>query len=255
MSEEVLTKLIVLVERAVRPVRANVSRKRLMREELLAHVTAIFEEEAEKAGDEGTALERTRQRFGDPLELSSELQRSVSKWNRIEGFLQSARLKPGESPPHYAGRIAVGAVVVYLGLTACLVLQVVAVTGKLQLWLPHLGSSPVVAAFPVIAAFLLVLVAPVHSRALFGTRSERNLRLAIVCLTASLAFLPATAYLTYFVLTQIAPDHDDIREFADVCWFSLICAPMFPLCLVAGARTYANDFRDEQKWARLEIEE
>jgi hypothetical protein len=253
MSEEVLTKLMVLVERAVRPVRADVSRKRQMREELLAHVTAIFEEEAEKAGDEGTALEQTRQRFGDPVELSSELQRSVSKWNQINGFLQRARFEPGESLSHFAGRIAVGAVVVYLGLTACFVLRVVALTGKLQLWLPHMGSSPVVAAFPVIAGFLAALVAPVHSRALFGTRSERNLRLAIVCLAASLAFLPGAAYLTYFVLTQIAPDRDDIREFAYVCWFSFVVAPMFPLCLVAGARTYANDFRDQQEWARLEI--
>jgi hypothetical protein len=255
MSEDVLIKLMVLVERAVRPVRTNFSRKRQMREELLAHVTAIFEEEVEKSGDAGTALVRTRQRFGDPREISSELQRSVPVSNRIDGFLQgAARLKPGESLAHFAGKTFVAAVVAYLGLTACLVLQVVAVTGKLQLWVPHLGSSLVVAAFPVIAGFLLTLVAPVHSRALFGTRSERNLRLAIVCLAASLAFLPGTAWLTYFVLTQIAPDHDDIREFADVCWFSLVCAPMFPLFLVAGARTYANDFRDEREWARLEIE-
>jgi hypothetical protein len=252
MSEEVLNKLMVLVERAVRPVRTNFSRKRQMREELLAHVTAIFEEEVEKSGDEGTALERTRQRFGDPREISSELQRSVPVWNRIDGFLQGARLKPGESLAHFAGKTFVAAVVAYLGLTACLVLQA-AVTGTLQPFVPRLWISLVVAACPVIPGFLLTLVAPVHSRALFGTRSERNLRLAIVCLAASLAFLPGAAYLTYFVLTHIAPDRD-IREFADVCWFSLICAPMFPLCLVAGGRTYANDFRDEHEWARLEIE-
>jgi hypothetical protein len=53
MSEDVLIKLMVLVERAVRPVRTNFSRKRQMREELLAHVTAIFEEEVEKSGDAG----------------------------------------------------------------------------------------------------------------------------------------------------------------------------------------------------------
>ena len=56
MSEDILTKLKVLVERAVRPVRASVTRKRHMREELLAHVTAIFEEEFEKSGDEAAEL-------------------------------------------------------------------------------------------------------------------------------------------------------------------------------------------------------
>ena len=71
MSEEILTKLMVLVERAVRPVRASAARRRQMREELLAHVTAVFTEEVEKSGDEGSALERTKQRFGNPAELST----------------------------------------------------------------------------------------------------------------------------------------------------------------------------------------
>lgn len=252
MSEDVTTKLMVLVERAVRPVRANASRKRQMREELLAHVTAIFEEEARQPGDESSALERTRQRFGDPVELSSELKRSVSKWNRFEGFLQSARFRPGDSLPRFVGRITVAAVVVYLGLTACMVVPV-AVTGKLQFWAPSMRSSPFVAACPVIAGFLLTLVAPVVSRALYGTSSERNLRLAIHCLTASLAFLPVAAWLTSFALTQTGAPDRDINEFADVCWFSLVCAPLFPLCLLAGARIYADDFQDEQKWAGLEI--
>ena len=49
MNESTLTQLKIIVERAVRPVRASTSRKRKMREELLAHVSGVFEEEAAQA--------------------------------------------------------------------------------------------------------------------------------------------------------------------------------------------------------------
>ena len=44
MNESTLTRLKIVVERAVRPVRASTARKRKMREELLAHVVGVFEE-------------------------------------------------------------------------------------------------------------------------------------------------------------------------------------------------------------------
>ena len=77
MNESTLTQLKTLVERAIRPVRASISRKLKMREELLAHVTTVFEEEAVRLGDEQAALERTAQRFGNPSELTGQLQQSV----------------------------------------------------------------------------------------------------------------------------------------------------------------------------------
>ena len=52
MNDSTLTRLKVLVERAVRPVRASMSRKHKMREELLAHVSAVFEEEAARFDNE-----------------------------------------------------------------------------------------------------------------------------------------------------------------------------------------------------------
>ena len=45
----------------------------------LAHLAAIFEEEAEKLGDERAALDRARRRFGDPRELTGELQETVPR--------------------------------------------------------------------------------------------------------------------------------------------------------------------------------
>jgi hypothetical protein len=76
MNESTLTSLKVVVERAVRPVRATTSRKRQVREELLAHLTAVFEEEA-KLHEESVALARTAVRFGDVGELTRQLQAAV----------------------------------------------------------------------------------------------------------------------------------------------------------------------------------
>ena len=72
MNDSTLTQLKILVERAVRPVRASSSRKRKMREELLAHVTSVFEEEVARLANEQTALEGTAQRFGNPAIMDPE---------------------------------------------------------------------------------------------------------------------------------------------------------------------------------------
>jgi hypothetical protein len=76
MNESTLRQLKILVERAVRTVRASLSCKRKIREDLLAHVTTVFEEEIARLGDEKAALERTAQRFGNPTELTWQLQES-----------------------------------------------------------------------------------------------------------------------------------------------------------------------------------
>ena len=71
MNDSTLVSLKVLVERVVRPLRASLSCKRKMREELLAHVTGVFEDEEARLGEAEAALERTAQRFGDPLDVAA----------------------------------------------------------------------------------------------------------------------------------------------------------------------------------------
>jgi hypothetical protein len=82
-----MKELMVHVERAVRAVHASPARKRRMRQELLAHLTGLVEEERARGGDERQALTRALQRFGEPAGLSRDLQASVphlerrlSKW-------------------------------------------------------------------------------------------------------------------------------------------------------------------------------
>ena len=98
MNESALIQLKILVERVVRPVRANLNRKRQMREELLAHVCGVFEQEVARLGDGPGALAQTQERFGKATELTEQLQTSVPKsdWldRAVEYFVDP---RPGES--------------------------------------------------------------------------------------------------------------------------------------------------------------
>jgi hypothetical protein len=97
MNESTLIQLKILVERVVRPVRASTDRKRKMREELLAHVTDVFEEEA-KHHEESVALARMAARFGDVGELTRQLQAAVpasdAKGYAVETFVGIATQEP-----------------------------------------------------------------------------------------------------------------------------------------------------------------
>jgi hypothetical protein len=96
MNEISLTQLKIIVERAVRPVRASTLRKRKIREELLAHTRGVFEEEFAQLGDERAALDRTARRFGNPDELTWQLQESVSASDGIHCLLDKLWFRSGE---------------------------------------------------------------------------------------------------------------------------------------------------------------
>jgi ATP-dependent Clp protease ATP-binding subunit ClpC len=108
-----MKELIVPVERAVRPVHATPARKRRMRQELLAHLTGIFEEERAHGGDEQLALAQALRRFGNPADLARDLQASVPLLERqlLGLFFQ----RPGERGLWHALRLAALAATVMFG--------------------------------------------------------------------------------------------------------------------------------------------
>ena len=113
MNDIILPELKRVVERAVRPVRATMARKRRMREELLAHLAAIFEEESAKLGNERAALEQAKQRFGDPSELTGQLQQAVPRWDRCRSILESMGCRPDESAWHLAAKHFMAMLLIY----------------------------------------------------------------------------------------------------------------------------------------------
>jgi hypothetical protein len=64
-----MRQLRVQVERVVRPVRASVGRKMKMREELLAHLTACYQDGLANGLKEEDAVRQALERFGDPAVL------------------------------------------------------------------------------------------------------------------------------------------------------------------------------------------
>jgi hypothetical protein len=100
--------LRVQVERVVRPIRASYLRKDRMREELLAHLTRLFDEELTRTGDAQWAMSEAIHRFGDATQLARELQASVPRLERW-AFLSvpysaPIRRRKGESPVRYVLR-------------------------------------------------------------------------------------------------------------------------------------------------------
>ena len=99
------------VERMVRPIRASTWRKNQMREELLTHLEGLLAEEKARRGDDVGAVRRAQARFGEPGQLATELQATVSRWERwafvpVPG-LQRGRRRPGETLGAYQRRFIV----------------------------------------------------------------------------------------------------------------------------------------------------
>ena len=81
-----------IVERAVRPVPAGTAWKRKTREELLAHLTSIYDEEQERMRDPAAAMREAVKRFGDPTELARELAGALPVSERRSHYLELVRL-------------------------------------------------------------------------------------------------------------------------------------------------------------------
>jgi hypothetical protein len=116
---------MVAVERAVRPVRSSGRRKDRMREELLAHLTASYEEEFARLGDENAARAEAIRRFGEPAALTAELQASVPLKGWVEYQLERwFGWHAPESAVRYTFRLAVLILIVSVVLSTPVVLAV-----------------------------------------------------------------------------------------------------------------------------------
>src|SRR5438067_3146132 len=72
-----------LIERAIHTIHARAARKQAMREELLAHLQEVFEEELAKQKDARLAAQTARQRLGDVEQLAAQLQASVPFFEQL----------------------------------------------------------------------------------------------------------------------------------------------------------------------------
>ncbi len=249
MNEVTLTELKIVVERALRPIRATMTRKRKMREELLAHLVAIFEEEAEKLGDEQTALEQAKQRFGDPRELTRQLQETVPRTDRFCHALDDGlRSQSGESMLQHAARVA-SLQFISMGLMMMLVLLVLLLRGRLY-ELRFVEFALLVAAVILCGGtFAIILLAQGMQKSLFHGSSTRSLPLAVVYGIFSVFVAPIGGLLLSWAATgDIAMGY---AHFRFLCWFGILV----PFLLIAGIRQMTNEARYKDEWANLKLEE
>jgi hypothetical protein len=235
MNESTLTQLKVLVERAVRPVRASMASKRKMREELLAHVSAVYEEEAAKLGAGPAALERTELRFGNPAELTGQLQGSVPASDRFARFLEYVFVGPGVSTLRLALRYAL----LSLLFPGAVLLIAFVVQGRMEEW-------PIVVAGSVLALFSVILVDGLRD-ALFGPRG-RSWRKAALVGMASWFLIPGVTFALCLTFTG-----DACSSLLDVLPL-LPAALLTPAALISPACVFAVDARSQQEWASLQID-
>jgi hypothetical protein len=189
-----MKELMVHVERAVRPVQACREHKDRMREELLAHLTELFEEERARLGDPAAALEEAIRRFGAAAELTPQLQGTVCRTERLE-FLAERWLtwQAPESAAQYALRLAGQLFLLSMMLSAIVVLVVVLTEG----WAPDLWMRlRVGVSFLIVLHTDLFLLALLYARlreAMWGGLAVKRswLRAAVLMLLLALA-VPAS---------------------------------------------------------------
>ena len=248
MNDATLMRLKIVVERAVRPVRATMVRKRRMREELLAHLSAVFEEEAVRLGDEQAALERAGERFGDPTELTAELQQSVPRWDRLRWRLEALSLVPGESPLRFARRLALVTAVLF-GVLWLAILHVCLFRSRLWELRMQTYVLFVLAVSSVGMSYVFSALTMGFYRAMAQRDAARRRRLLWLYAVLSMPVFPVFVLLWYLTLTG------DLALSLMQCGMACYVAPLTPLLFFGAVRSMADQMRHNEEWASLRIEQ
>lgn len=248
MSDSAKHELMVVVERAVRPVRASVYHKRRMREELLEHLSAVFDSEMELQSDISTGLELAKRRFGDPVKLTEELQQAVPWWDRLRSLGESMNLHPGEPMSHFFAKC------VTFALAICVVTLLVALpammaggkAGDIGIALHVVLAMGIFIAF---GSFLFIFVLARIGLALYGDEGRRSKWTAARCMLATLFVFPVLFFAFYLAMS--GDIWQSLARLPLACYLS----PAFTLLLLPMSRQWFDDIRHELEWASLEVED
>lgn len=243
MNEPAVTQLRILVERVVRPVRASFGRKRKMREELLAHVSGVFEEEFAKLGDERLALERTAQRFGQPAEVTAQLQATVPASDGIDRWIFG---QPGQSTLSAATRLATW----NLGLAIIVFIAATLLSGWVTVWPKEAILFTVVSVLILpVFMFLLTFATEWIRQAWFEPPRRSRGKAALLTLgwfTVAMVLFEGSIWLSGARPVEV--------DTMDRIWLTLWLAasvPWMPWCLAHGVDAR---IRCHREWASLQID-
>ncbi len=247
MNDQVLNELKQVVERVVRPVRAGDLRKLRMREELLDHLTAIYEEELQRL-EESAALARARERFGDPSQLTDELRGSVSGLEHFRYLLDRYRYRPGEPLLGFALRH----LLLSLGVTVAMLLLVLPVTwfrGRFGDMGIILHVCCVMGLFCAIFSCAVTFLAEQMGQILCGRESRALSRAILGYSLASLLVFPLVTAFTYGGMMLSV--ESTLRGFV----LGSMAAPAAPVFFLLLGRTMKGQISRENEWSGIQIHE
>jgi len=241
--------LKIVAEQAVRPVRATMARKRKIREELLAHLVSVFEEAVDRLGDEQAALAEARERFGDPSELSAQIQGVIPRGEWFSYFAERILLfRKGESALAHATRVAVS-LFLWFAITLVLLPPILVLRGRLheigRLEFAYFAAGIAFAGF----FFVMTLLGHGLRRAWFPRTSSRSLLPGLLYVFLSAPVVPIFGLLLVWVVTgDLAVGWNHFRS---LCWSMIVVPPT----MIAAIWQIAKEARDDGEWASLEIGE
>jgi hypothetical protein len=249
----------VLVERVVRPVQAGPARALRMRDELLAHLNGVYEQELARSGNEAEARAEAMRRLGDPAVLTRELESSLTWRDRIEARVDRwFGWRPGDTPWRFGQRCVLLIAVILLPILVPFILS-----GELR--------HPVDPTVPTTATFLRIWVAMMvfggaqafamgamivaARKALYGephTRSRARVMgyaLLLAMLTQLLGIgLMITAVADWSESMSLVVPHS-----AGELLVNVISLLVFPAAVILFARASAEVAARRLEWARLDI--
>ena len=237
------------VERIVRPVRCTTPRKRKMREELLAHLSAIYDEELSRTSDPDAAWHTAVERFGAPAELTCELQHSVSWSDRVSYYFERwSRLASARN-----GQSLDGTSRDPVGRTVCPDerrrrsdhdFQVRLVRKRIDWHAPSARRADIVAYSPLRIRSSVFQDARFH----FGAFGSRRSNLVAGGMALLMGLSVFAAFLVFVALTY--PGFDGKSDLIQI----VLTALATPLCALVIVRNVGRQEIRDALWACMDIE-
>ena len=220
-----------------------------MREELLAHVSGVFEEEFAHLGDESAALARTSERFGQPAELAVQLRASVPR--RVDSIDRFGEAMVGYPSTESAVRLA-GRAAILLGAFCS---GVVGIAILIQEWRGQGSEWLTIARIPSFLtplemgflAFCGTLLMRGMRQALFGPAGRSWLRAGLIAV-AAWSMIPDTAFGNCMALLP------DVQTSLRGALLMIPFGGLVPLTMFIVAYGVDAECRRDQEWASLEID-
>lgn len=248
MNDSFPKDLQVIVERVVRPLSASEAFKRKTRQELLAHVTAVFEEELARLGSEVSAIELTRRRFGDATEITRELERAVPRLDLLGRYADMLAFRPGVSLTRVAcNHLFISLAVFLLGFL--LIIPAVLYRGRAFELALTFRIVLVLGLASGAFSFVLVYLMSRMARFAHGDPADKTRGRMLWLGFLSLAFFPAFGFAVFWGISL------DLAMSSRHFLYGCVIAPLAPLLFIIAGRQAMDEERHREEWSALLIDE